>query len=211
MALAHMRCCAVFAVIALFQNCHTPSPEPQERIGIQALGDVPSAFVDSVADALMLHYHASIVHLPSCALPVSAFTDVKTPRYRADSLLAFLTLRRPDSLDLVVGLTSADISATKRGAGGQVLEPVDRYADWGVFGLGQVRGTSCVVSSFRLDERDPAFFPRLRKVAVHETGHALGLPHCANAHCVMRDAVEHISTVDAEDEALCPACAARVR
>ncbi len=34
------------------------------------------------------------------------------------------------------------------------------------------------------------YFTRFKKVAVHEFGHNLGLPHCSDKTCVMPDAVE---------------------
>lgn len=47
---------------------------------------------------------------------------------------------------------------------------------------------------------------RLRKVAVHEFGHNLGLPHCPNKNCVMTSAAEKLTTIDNEKLALCKNC-----
>lgn len=99
--------------------------------------------------------------------------------------------------DKIVGLTTSDISAAK-GA----------LQDWGVFGLGQMPGSACVVSTFRLQRGvdKQRFESRLGKVVVHEVGHTFGLPHCPKDGCVMNDAKGSVKTVDCEHLAFCPAC-----
>lgn len=133
---------------------------------------------------------------------------LKTPRYRADSLLIDLAQHKPDSLDYIIGLTQVDISTTKRDAQGQILTPIEKYTDWGIFGLGYRPGPSCVVSTYRLKHTNhTTFVSRLKKIAIHEIGHNTGLPHCqASPHCVMQDAVESIRTIDAADMQLCKSC-----
>lgn len=83
------------------------------------------------------------------------------------------------------------------------------HEDWGIFGLGELAGRVCVVSTFRLGARgadETKLRERLRKVAIHEVGHVMGLPHCTHKHCVMRDAEGSIATVDAETGAFCQEC-----
>jgi archaemetzincin len=46
--------------------------------------------------------------------------------------------------------------------------------------------------------------------AVHEVGHVLGLPHCDEPRCLMRDAEGTMDTVDAGDGTLGPSCRARL-
>jgi archaemetzincin len=48
------------------------------------------------------------------------------------------------------------------------------------------------------------------KVAVHEIGHTLGLPHCPTTGCLMEDAGGKVATVDGEFD-LCERCRARLR
>ena len=50
---------------------------------------------------------------------------------------------------------------------------------------------------------------RLAKVAVHEIGHTLGLPHCPNAGCLMEDAAGKAATTDGEYD-LCADCRAKL-
>ncbi len=140
-------------------------------------------------------------------LPEKAFVNIKSPRYRADSLLIELSKNRPDSIGFILGITSKDISTTKRGLDGNIKKPKSKYTDWGVFGLGYKSGTSCIISTFRLKNvKTDLFISRVQKISVHEIGHNLGLDHCETEKCVMQDAVETISTVDSEGFKLCEKC-----
>lgn len=106
-------------------------------------------------------------------LPSSAFNPERN-RYRADSLLRFLN-KYKNSDTVVVGITNWDISTTK-----------NKYADWGVMGLGYRPGNACVISTYRLEKsKIPEQF---YKVVIHELGHTQGLPHCPNTTCFMRNA-----------------------
>ena len=119
-------------------------------------------------------------------------------RYRADRLLDELTSRAGANLRVVVGLTAKDISTTKGG-----------HKDWGIFGLGELGGQACVVSTYRLSARgadEKQLCERLVKVAIHEAGHVMGLDHCPHAGCVMRDAEASIATVDGATGAFCASC-----
>lgn len=122
-------------------------------------------------------------------LPAAAYYP-KRDRYRADSLIKFLSRSvGPDTL--VIGMTIRDISATK-----------DTIQDWGIMGLGNCPGNACVVSTFRLSSTrlDDQFY----KVALHELGHCLGLKHCPNKTCLMRDA-EGGNPLD-QEKGFCPSC-----
>jgi predicted Zn-dependent protease len=46
-------------------------------------------------------------------------------------------------------------------------------------------------------------------VAAHEVAHALGLPHCAEAGCILNDADGNIRSVDAA-AGFCPRCHERL-
>ncbi|MEM7038651.1 MAG: hypothetical protein AAF570_16820, partial [Bacteroidota bacterium] len=109
----------------------------------------------------------------------------------------------PDSVAFIMGLTHKDISTTK-----------GKYKDWGILGLGQLPGPSCVVSTFRLGRKarnKRHIRQRLARVARHELGHNLGLPHCPAEACFMRDAEGKLATVDEEGDLLCGASRAKVK
>lgn len=68
-------------------------------------------------------------------------------------------------------------------------------------------GKTCIVSTFRIQHpNSKTHFMRLKKVAIHEFGHNLGLPHCPDKTCVMTDAVESVKTIDNAKLALCNNC-----
>lgn len=194
--------------------CDTPSPaeQPPLVLLVQPLGSVSRIHVDSIAVALEKEYGARVHIASPLSLPERAFTTVRSPRYRADTLIAWLRGLRPDTIDHIIGLTDQDISHTKYAADKTIKEPRSKYRDFGIFGLGYVKGPSCVISTFRLgDAGEQRFFDRLCKITVHEVGHNRGLPHCADEACVMRDIVERIASMDAADRSICPACLVRLR
>lgn len=175
-------------------------------VGIQAYTGFPKHKTQMIAKTIDSFYHVRSVILPEKKMYSQAFVNVKSPRYRADSIIYIEKRNLLDSLDYIIGLTEKDISTTKR-ENGKVLEPVSKYKDWGVMGLGFCPGKSCVVSSFRLKHKNEHLhLQRLKKVAVHEFGHNLGLPHCKDKNCVMTDAVESIKTIDNASLALCDKC-----
>jgi archaemetzincin len=181
------------------------------NIGIQPYKGFDYQFLDSVALALQKTYSASIIILPERSLPKNAFVTIKTPRYRADSILIDLKNNMPKGIDYILGLTNSDISTTKYDKDRNILAPESKYRDWGVFGLGYQPGPSCVVSTYRLKNPDRnIFISRLEKVCIHEIGHNLGLKHCKSSYCVMRDAVEKIQTVDSVGFDLCDNCKRKI-
>ncbi|WP_109098298.1 matrixin family metalloprotease [Aquimarina sp. AU58] len=190
-------------ITLLFLNCSSESA----IIGIQPYGKINQPVLDSITSILKRTYHTEIVVLNGKKLPEKAFVNIKSPRYRADSLLIELSKSRPDSIGFILGITSKDISTTKRGSDGNIKKPKSKYTDWGVFGLGYKPGTSCIISTFRLrNVKTDLFISRVQKISVHEIGHNLGLDHCETEKCVMQDAVETISTVDSEGFKLCEKC-----
>lgn len=176
-------------------------------LGIQPYGEVNPAFLDSIASGLRQSYSCEVVLLHQLPLPDEAFVHIKNPRYRADSLLRDLVRNKPWYVDHVVGITNHDISTTKKNDLGEVKKPVYKYMDWGVYGLGYIDGPSCVVSTYRLGRTcETVFYERLKKIAIHEIGHNLGLNHCETPLCVMQDAAETITTIDGVGFDLCSDC-----
>jgi archaemetzincin len=172
--------------------------EPAAVVAIQPLGEVGAARLAAVRQALEKAYAIPVAVLPAKPLPPEAWY-VPRKRYRADLLLDHLAARSPAGHRIVIGLTAKDISVTK-----------DQHEDWGIFGLGQLDGRVCVVSTFRLGARgadEAKLLERLGKIAIHEAGHVMGLEHCAAPGCVMADAAGSIATVDAESGAFCQSCA----
>lgn len=170
----------------------TPAPAPAERVKVflVVLGEFPAPLVDEVAGALSAEYGVEVERLPARVLPARAYYSPRR-RYRAEKLLDFLRASIPGTAPArarILGLTTVDISTTK-----------DPHVDWGVFGIGDIGGRAAVVSSLRLRRkaRDPAHVAsRVRRTAVHEVGHTLGLDHCDEPRCVMLDAEGSIRNTD---------------
>lgn len=87
------------------------------------------------------------------------------------------------------------------------------YAEWGIFGLGDTPGKTCLVSTFRLGKANVStdtFKRRFVVIALHEIGHNLGLSHCKNNGCFMEAAKGKISTVDRVSNSLCSDCSRKI-
>ncbi len=178
------------------------------RVGIQPFGDVSQVLIDTIEASIEQVYGFNVSVFSRKQLPNSAFIHVKSPRYRADSILRILKRNKPDTIDYVLGMLAKDISTTKKDRFGKVLKPEKRYIDWGIFGLGYRPGSCCVVSTYRIKSGSKRKnISRLKKICMHEIGHNLGLKHCDyDKKCVMRDAAETIKTVDQVDLMLCKRC-----
>ena len=200
--------CAVLIFIPKTRKIVGIDPGPP-LIGVQPFGNISDREVDSVQQSIQDMYGFEVVVLAPVEMPEMAYTEIRYPRYRADSLLHWLTYHHPDSLDIVVGLTNQDFSITKYKEGTrEIKDPEWMYKDFGIFGLGTVGGSCCVVSSNRLHKNvsDKTFYKRLMRITCHEVGHVLGLRHCPEANCLMNDANESIKTIDNSTGDLCEAC-----
>jgi archaemetzincin len=137
----------------------------------------------------MMDIYPNIVIAKTIPLPIGAYYKLRD-RYRADSLIKYMS-RSIGQDTIVIGMTTRDISTTK-----------DSIADWGIMGLGYCPGNACVVSTFRLSKTKLS--DQFYKVALHELGHTLGLKHCPDKTCLMRDA-EGGNPLDKEKD-FCPSC-----
>lgn len=183
------------------------APAQEDRrpvIAVLPLGRVDTLVVRQVKEGIERFFPVRVSVLAARELPAAAYYKPNA-RYRAEKLLDFLDgvfVLADTGTIRIIGITEADISTTK----------ADVY-DWGIFGLGSMPGSACVVSTFRLGRgkvADDKFFIRLVKVVNHELGHTFGLDHCPVPRCLMEDAKGTIRTVDEETGELCPACRARL-
>lgn len=199
-------------ILCCFLISCKPKVTEETVVGIQSYQEFPKAKTDTIAKTIATYYQVKTIVLPIKKLPQEAFTNFKAPRYRADSLIKIQNRNFTDQIDFVLGLTDKDICITKYEEDGPVKKPVNKYTDFGIMGLAYRPGKSCVVSSYRLKHKnEKTHFSRLKKVAVHEFGHNLGLPHCPNKKCVMTDAVESVSTIDNADLDLCELCKSKIK
>ena len=187
----------VAAFVALAFGRRAAGAPARRLFYIQPLGDeLPAEDVALVSEALAGIIGIETRLLPRAGLPAAAYYPPRR-RYRAEKLLDFLDARLPPDGARILGLTGVDISTTK----GAVF-------DWGLLGLGRLDGASSVISEFRCRMRARGSVharERLGKVAVHEAGHTLGLPHCPTRGCLMEDAEGRVATCDREYD-FCARC-----
>ena len=202
----------IFIPALIMTSC--VKPIHKKKIGVIPLGSVDLTFVKIVKDSLSSVYGLNVEILKPMDLPRWAFINEKTPRYRADSLLKLLNNSSPD-FDHVIGVTTSDISFTKYKDKGKkhIKEPVWKYRDFGIFGLGMRPGRASVISSYRLMKGVPTEkgMRRIALIGVHEAGHNLGLPHCPDKQCLMTDAMESIRTIDQCSGSFCNSCRDKLR
>ena len=198
----------ILAFATVFVSCNEELSE-STLIGIQPFSKFKEKELNVLIDSIEYTYGCKAVVLPQAKLPKNMMTFIKSPRYRADSILNWLDRNRPDTIDLMLGIIKKDIAITKRDKlTGKVKSPASKYTDWAIFGLGRVNGRSCVVSTHRLHKRanKALFYKRFTRIANHEIGHVLGLHHCPNENCLMNDANETIKTIDNSTGVLCEDC-----
>ncbi|TAD82935.1 MAG: hypothetical protein EAY75_15635 [Bacteroidetes bacterium] len=165
---------------------------------LQPFNETDAAAISFLQKHLADSLHVEVKILPAKLLPANSWYAARK-RYWADSILQMLKKMAPPNAK-VLGVTGCDI-ATRNA----------RHTNWGVMGLGFLPGNAAVVSTYRL-HRDgltvAQLQQRLLKVALHELGHNFGLPHCANAHCLMADAEgkDKLNELDA----FCQSCRAKL-
>lgn len=114
--------------------------------------------------------------LPPLPLSDSFLNDARS-RYRADKIIKSLS-GKADGHNIYIGLTHKDISCSIRGK-----------EDWGVQGLSLIPGKACVVSTFRVKDKNDFW-----KVVCHEFIHTyFSYHHCPkdDPSCLMQDAKGH--------------------
>ncbi|WP_312076373.1 matrixin family metalloprotease [Chryseobacterium sp.] len=169
-------------------NQENISKETSITILVQPFDDIPSDYINDIVDEIKKVY-PKVKILQSINLPENSYYKPRN-RYRADSLIQFLSERTEKNF-VTIGITSKDISSTK-----------GKIKDFGVMGLGFTPGKACVASTFRLNKTKVG--EQLFKVAIHELGHTLGLSHCPEKTCFMRDAEGKNHTDEEKD--FCKKC-----
>jgi archaemetzincin len=175
---------------------------PQISIALQPLGKIDTTLLMKILPLVSREYNnADFKIMPEIKIPQTAYYKPRN-RFRAEILLDYLDSIKGDAFEKIIGITRLDISTTK-----------GEYGDWGIFGLGNIGGYSCVVSVRRLTKNasKELFKTRLRKIITHELGHTFGLYHCDWTRCVMTDYKGTIASLDDCGYHLCTQCREKFR
>lgn len=171
------------------------------NVALLPIGKLEKKVLDTATKSIKQTYGVEVTLLHASAPPKIAYYKPRG-RYRADIILDWINETQPKRFQKVIAITNYDVSTTN-----------GKIYDWGVFGLGQVGGKACVVSTFRLragNVSEQKFLWRFSQTIAHEFGHTLGLPHCPNPLCLMADAKGTIKTVDAAKNELCKQCKQKI-
>jgi archaemetzincin len=187
-----------FSVLFSFIACNEIRYKDSLRsttIAIQPYGFTDTAQLNFLKINIENYYHFKVILLPNKEVPKEAWYAPRS-RYKADKLIRILKNAKPDSVNYIMGITPKDISTKK-----------EDIPDYGIMGLGFRPGPSCIVSTFRLKTPNKRLLnERLAKVALHEIGHNVGLPHCTTKDCFMHAAEGSIKQIDAEKRDMCSTC-----
>lgn len=172
------------------QQTARQSSKATRYVKILPLGRVKDMQIRQTYEGILKIYPNTEV-LPAQDMPASTYYEPRN-RNRADALISWMNnMAKPN--EIYVGITMQDISTSK-----------GNIADYGVMGLGYCPGKACIVSSYRLKNKQHFF-----KLVIHELGHNMGLSHCPVASCYMRDAKGGDPT--AEETGFCSKCSAFLR
>ena len=169
-----------------------------KAIDIQPLGGAEPDVLQSVSTALEEAFGVA-ANVRNRVISIGQFYDERRGQYNSTEILKLLD--HPHGSDHgrhhVVGITPHDLFI-------QILTYV--------FGEAALGGNVAVVSYHRfhnelygLSPDRPLVLERIRKVAIHEVGHSLGLVHCSVQSCVMH-AASYVEELDLKGHEFCPLC-----
>jgi len=156
------------------------APAPEPVVEIVPMGAPSPALVDKLVESVRTRFRFQVRVRESVPMPREAWYKTRK-RWRADKLLDALDALDTGDAIRAIGITEKEISTTKG----------KRY-DWGIAGLGQMPGKSCVLTAYlfrRYRKKTPQrYFRYMDNLVLHELGHTLGLEHCPLERCIMADA-----------------------
>lgn len=184
-----------FLFLSLFFATEKKPGVPPLKIGVLYYTALDANLKAELVQNILSTYNCQVREIKGiAAMPAAAYYKPRN-RYRAPALLTDIEGYR--GYDRIIGITSKDISTTK-----------NKVYDWGIMGLANKPGKACVISTYRIKTPNKILFnDRLIKIALHELGHTMGLPHCTFSNtCFMEAAEGTIKSVDREKRLLCNNC-----
>ena len=165
-----------------------------EVLGLVQVGRISDVSLSDLSSFLSKKFSVVVQLKPPLVNPSEAY-DSRRNQYHSTRMLVLLEHHLASlEADRVLGITSSDL-----------FVPGMNF----VFGEARCPGQAAVVSSFRLcqsnESDEEQFEPRMRKEAVHEIGHMLGLQHCSNVNCVMHFS-KTLTDTDIKSDNYCSEC-----
>lgn len=177
----------------------------RNKIYLVAIGDFPPAQHAALARTaeLLANFYAMpvrwLARIDPAKLPARARFGHSGPALRQLNttylLDHFLLERRPEDAVALLALTAYDLKAQ------------DCDFVFGEASLSERVGVFSLARYGRADE--PQALERTLKIALHETGHMFGLPHCVRARCGMNGS-NSLAEADAQPLAFCASCERKV-
>lgn len=177
-----------------------PPPSPLPEFQKPLVEVIPFGPIDGTACEVAAAHVQALMGLPAkvqAPWPVPAYAQLPARRqYDAGPILKSMAQELP-LFQVRLGITGLDLCL-----------PILSY----VFGEAFLGGRLAIVSLFRLSPLpeggrvEPSLlYERLAKVALHEVAHALGIPHCREAGCLMRFS-QGLKNLDSLALHFCPGC-----
>ena len=169
--------------------------KPPIKIAVLYYANIDENLKSELLQNITATYLCTVTEIKGIAtLPKAAFYKPRN-RYRATVLLE--SIDSYNGYDKIIGITTKDISTSK-----------NNIYDWGIMGLANSPGRSCIISTYRIKTPNKVLFnDRFIKVALHELWHIMGLPNCKfSSTCFMEAAEGTIKSVDRETRNLCSNC-----
>lgn|SRR5690242_11825617 len=169
-------------ILFFLSDCKGPQilrfSRTDQVIALQPLDTFPENVAQQLSTRLSDFFNKRVVVLHAMHIPLKPSGKI-VGEYSADSIINMLSAEKNDTIIEVVGLADFDlytIRTIQRGS----------YYDEGIFGLGYEPGNACVISDFKLKNKNEEIYLRsIENAVLHEIGHNMGLPHCDNKKCVM--------------------------
>lgn len=167
----------------------------ERLILISPIGPIETRHIPPIQAALRDSFGFS-THVAPLLDDVSFAFHYGRQQFHSTAILDRLAQELPPECLKVLGITAVDL-----------FIPILTH----VYGEAQLGGTSCIISTYRLDEGSvhPSFeqqcINRLIKEAVHELGHTFNLRHCRDPACIMHYC-RSLHDVDRKSLELCRYC-----